>query len=630
VSSARSATRRQRLRYWFDNTMSRGTPALIGWLGLLSAVLVLLFGALLYLLAPGDLPGRDRSWSEALWTSLMHAMDPGTLSGDSGSTVFLLLGFVLTIGGLFIVSTLIGVLTTGLSDKLEDLRKGRSTVVETGHTAVIGWSDQIFTVVAELVEANASKRRSCVAILADRDKAEMDDELRARLGDTGRTRVVCRSGSPIEPTDLDLLSLDTARSIIVLSPPDEDADALVIKTLLALNNRTWRGRRPPIVASVADTGNLAAARLAGGPQTQIVDADDIAARLVVQSCRQSGLSVVYSDLLDFGGDEIYLHAEPRLTGRPYGEALFAYETATLIGLRRGDGSVLLNPPSDVEIQAGDQLVVIAEDDSVIRPGHDRPKVTADAIAPPNPRPAVPERTLLLGWNGRAPRIVRELDDFVAPGSVLQIAAAPDGGPAPELLAGPSRLTVNVKECDTTDRYALESLDVGTYDHVIVLADDRLEPQHADSRTLVTLLHLRDMEAHAGHRYSIVSEMNDDRNRRLAEVTEADDFVVSDKLISLLMCQLSENRHLGQVFGELFDAAGAEIYLKPATDYIRPDVPVTFATVIEAARLRGESAIGYRLHSGAAEPPSYGVRLNPRKDDIVTFTAQDRVIVLADE
>ncbi len=237
MSSTRSATRRQRLRYWFDNTMSRGTPALIGWLALLSAMLVVVFGVLLYLLTPDDLPEQNRGWTEALWTSLMHAMDPGTLSGDAGSTPFLVLGFAVTIGGLFIVSTLIGVLTTGLSNKLEDLRKGRSMVVESGHTAVIGWSDQIFTIIPELVEANASERRSCVAILADRDKAEMDDELRARLGGTGSTRVVCRTGSPIEPTDLDILSLDTARSIIVLSPPDDDADALVIKVLLALNNR---------------------------------------------------------------------------------------------------------------------------------------------------------------------------------------------------------------------------------------------------------------------------------------------------------------------------------------------------------------------------------------------------------
>jgi hypothetical protein len=50
-----TVTRRDRLR-WFDNTMSKGTPALIGWPAVLSAVLVLVFGTLVMLLAPDDLP----------------------------------------------------------------------------------------------------------------------------------------------------------------------------------------------------------------------------------------------------------------------------------------------------------------------------------------------------------------------------------------------------------------------------------------------------------------------------------------------------------------------------------------------------------------------------------------------
>jgi voltage-gated potassium channel Kch len=503
--------------------------------------------------------------------------------------------------------------------------------VETGHTAVIGWSDQIFTIIPELVEANASERDSCIAILGDRDKVEMEEELRSRLGDTGRTRIVCRTGSPIEPTDLDILSLDTARSIMVLSPAGDDPDAHVVKTLLALSNRTWRRRRPPIVAAVVETANLAAARLAGGSQTHVVDADDITARLVVQSSRQSGLSVVCTDLLDFGGDEIYLHSERRLTGFPYGEALFAFETASLIGLRRPDGSVVLNPPMDTQIVQGDELIVIAEDDSKISLVRGKPSFVPSAITGPHRRSETAERTLLLGWNNRAARIVRELDNYVARGSLLQVVTRRADGKerVDEAAVGLRALTVNFKEGDTTDRYALESLDVGTYDHIVVLADSELEPQHADSRTLVTLLHLRDMEARSGHRFSIVSEMNDDRNRRLAQVTKADDFVVGDKLISLLMTQLSENQHLGQVFQQLFEAAGSEIYLKPATEYIRPEQTVNFATVIESARIRAESAIGYRLQGGAKEPPAYGVVLNPGKEEPVTFGPLDRVIVLAE-
>ncbi|MFB9626519.1 CASTOR/POLLUX-related putative ion channel [Nonomuraea helvata] len=624
------ATRRERLRYWFDNSMSRGTPALIGWLALVTVVMVVVFAALSVVLADDDV---HNSWYEALWGSLMRAMDAGTMAGDNeaSSPAFTVLGFVITIGGLLIVSSLVGVLTTGLDNKLTDLRKGRSRIVESGHTALIGWSDQIFTIIPELVEANASESRSCIAILGDRDKLEMEEELRARVGDTGKTRIVVRSGSPIEPTDLDLLSLDTARSVIVLSPQGEDSDAHVIKTLLGLTNRNWRRRRPPIIASVTDTDNLVAAELAGGGHAQVVDTDDIASRLIVQTSRQSGLSVVCTDLLDFGGDEIYMRPEPKLTGFPYGEALFAYETASLIGIRRGDGSVVLNPPMNTEIQPSDEMIVVAEDDSTIRLVRSFPPVVQQAIAHPVRQPAPPERTLLIGWNSRAPKIVAEMDQYVAPGSTLNIAAdvMEDDDRLAQLKVGLRNLAVNVKECDTTSRITLEALEPGVFDHIIVLADDRLEGQHADSRTLVTLLHLRDLASRTGQRFPIVSEMNDDRNRRLAQVTKADDFVVSDKLISLLMTQLSENPHLGAVFRYLFDSDGSEIYLKPATDYVQPGVTVSFATLVASARMRGETAIGYRLQVESTSPPNYGVVLNPGKSEPVTLGPRDLVIVLAE-
>ena len=61
-----------------------------------------------------------------------------------------------------------------------------------------------------------------------------------------------------------------------------------------------------------------------------------------------------------------------------------------------------------------------------------------------------------------------------------------------------------------------------------------------------LLHMRHMQEKLGESYSIVTEMNDDANREVAEVTKADDFVVSTKLISLYLTKLSENRQLAEV------------------------------------------------------------------------------------
>ncbi|TQM69861.1 Castor and Pollux protein voltage-gated ion channel component [Actinomadura hallensis] len=624
----RRATRWDRVRYWFDRTMSKGTPALIGWLGLASAALVVVVATAAVVVAPDD-SADNGNWPGMVWRSLLRTLDPGTMGDDTGTGPFLGLMLLATVGGIFIVSSLIGVITTGLEGKIAELRKGRSRVVEHGHTVLLGWSEQVFTVVAELVEANQSKRKSCVAILANRDKVEMEDAIRDRVGDLGRTRIVCRTGDPLKIADVELVSPGTARSIVIVTPETEDADTRVIKVLLSLGSREWGRRRPHVVAAVHDSANLPAARLAGGENANVIDADDVAIRLIVQSHRQSGLSQVYTDLLDFAGHEFYMRREPALAGTTFGDALSAYELGIPSGLRRADGTVLLNPPMDTVIRTDDEVIVLAEDDLLIRLASDpAPPVKEAAIATATPRAPEPERTLMLGWNHRAPKIIELLDEFLAPGSALTVAA-PREDPTGRLRPR-TNLAVDFVRAEPTDRPSLEALDVGSYQHIIVLSEEGVDHKSADARTLVTLLHLRDMEDALGDPFSIVSEINDDANREIAQVTKADDFVVSEKLISLMLTQLSENRYLYDVFVDLLDPAGSEIYLKPACDYLVPGEEADFATLTESARRRGEVALGYRLTEHFHEPPDYGVVLNPDKTAPLTLAADDRVIVLAED
>ncbi|MGH3716098.1 MAG: CASTOR/POLLUX-related putative ion channel [Micromonosporaceae bacterium] len=623
-------TFRRRFRYWFDNTMSRGTPALIGWLGVVVLVLVLIGAVAMALTGPKEI--TSKGVPEATWQSLMRVLDPGTVTGDAESWIFRALSLGVTFGGILIFSALIGVLTTGLDAKLAELRKGRSVVLEEDHTVILGWSDQVFTIISELAEANANQRRAAIAILADRDKVEMEDEIRSKVADTRTTKVVCRTGDPIDPDDIKLVNVDSSRSIIVLPSDDDDPDAHLVKTLLAITNAP--GRRPEpyhIVAAVTRSENLAAAKLAGGHETYLVDVCDVTARLIVQTCLQSGLSVVHSSLLVYEGDEIYMQEQPELTGWSFGDVLHAYRTSTVLGLV-ADGKVRLNPPMHTRMRPGDQVIAISEDDDTVVLSPHPPVIDQHAITAVHGQPNAPERTLILGWNVRAPLIVQQLDAYVTRGSEIHLVTEqPDAGLYLSNLApGLQHAAVNLKGADGADRAVLEALDVGKFDHVIALCRDDLEPQLADSRNLVTLLHLRDMEQRIGGRFSVVSEMADDRNRTLAQVTKADDFVVGEKLISLLMTQISENRKLADVFADLFDPDGSEIYLKPAGYYVRLGGPVSFYTVVEAARRRGEVAVGYRLASQAREAPMFGVVINPDKTSQLTLTPDDRIIVLAED
>jgi len=226
-----------------------------------------------------------------------------------------------------------------------------------------------------------------------------------------------------------------------------------------------------------------------------------------------------------------------------------------------------------------------------------------------------------------------LEAYVAPGSAITVVAdLPDVEAAAGLDYSHLRNQhVSFQTGDTTDRRTLDALEILSYQHVIVLGyTDHLGHQEADGRTLITLLHLRQIEVNSGISLSIVSEMLDVRNRELAQVTQADDFIVSDKLISLLLAQVAENKNLNALFSDIFDSDGSEIYLKPAMDYVALGQPVNFYTVVEAARRRGEVALGYRQAAFAqSTEKQYGIVLNPRKSASVAFTHQDCLIVAAE-
>jgi ion channel POLLUX/CASTOR len=636
----RQVTFRDRVRYRFDNIMARGPIALVGWLGLASALLVIVTSLIVRLATGGDLSLRD-----ILWNVLFQALTPNPVAPDAGPGVFLFAMLFITFGSLFMVSILIGVLTTGIEGRLQSLRKGRSFVVEMNQTLILNWSPKIFTVISELVEANKNRVKPRIVILADKDKVEMEDEIRAQIPDTHKTKVICRTGNPLVLSDLEIVNPHNARSIIILAPTDSpDPDSEVIKTILALtNNPNRRKDTYHIVAEIADPKNLAVARMVGKHEAELIVTGDLISRIIVQTSRQSGLSIVYTELLDFGGDEIYFQEEPALVGKTFGDSLLAYEDSTVIGLRPKGSSPLLNPPMSTRIQSGDQVIAISEDDDTIKLSSligswdnldQLLSIDRSAIHNAPRSVAKPERTLILGWNGRAPAIVAGLDQYVAPQSEIKIVAdmAVSADDIEQMQSAVRNQKITFQEDDTTDRALLDGLSINKFDQIIVLSySDTLGQQEADARTLITLLHLRDMSERGNYAVRVVSEMLDVRNRELAEVTKADDFIVSNKLTSLMLSQVSENKELNAVFADMFDPEGSEIYLKPASDYIDLGKSINFYTVVEAARSRGHVALGYKLaaHMGDAAQ-AYGVVVNPDKSSKVTFNQDDRIVVVAED
>lgn len=614
------------LAYKFDNIMSKGIASLIGLLAVASLVFIALISAVVVIfeLYP---PGNSLGFAEVFWGALLRTLDPGTMGQDSG------LGFrgamlAVTLSGIILVASLIGVISTAFNSKVEQLRKGRSRVIETEHTVILGWNSKVFHILHEICIANESRKSPAIVILADRDKVGMEDEIHSRLKNVGKTRIVVRSGDPMSLIDLELTSHRDARSVVILAQDDrENSDSITIKTALALVNSPKRkSGKYHIVGEIIDPANLEAANLVGGDEAHWVLGQELISRLIVQTSRQSGLSSVFTELLDFEDSEFYLLNAPELVGCSYGELVLRFSQGCLLGVISGD-EVQLNPAIERIYQNGELLLLVALDDSQISIAPTA-EVDSTAILSSKRPSRAPEKTLVLGTSPTLESILREMSAYVAASSQVVIV---DDHVQLE-VENFENMSVVAVQADPTSRKTLEDLDVAGFDHIVVLADRaRFGIQHSDARTLMSLLHLRELAKKAGASLNIVSEMLDDHNRELAESTDADDFIVSDKLVSLMLAQLEENAELAHVFSALLSSEGSEVRLHPVEWYVRLGVPVDFNTLVAAAIGQGDSAIGLNLpnakeHSGA----HYGVRLNPSRTEKLVFQEGDKVVVLTNE
>ena len=614
-----------RLRYKFDAALSRGPSVVIAYLGVITLAVILLASLVLTVFQLKGINGEPQKEGllENFWLAMTRVLDPGTFSGEAGWPTRLIM-LLVTLSGIFIVGSLIGLIANSVDQQIEELRKGRSTVIESDHTLILGWSGRVPAIVSELVIANESRKKSAVVILADVDKTEMEETLRAAIEDTKTTRIVCRSGEPWATKNLEMVNLAGARSVVIVGAGQ---DTSTVKTLLAIRSARSAEGAPPlkahVVAEVVDNDTSISLKSLLGDELVTVSSDSVVAELTAQACRQRGLSGVFRELLDFDGDELYFAPFPELVGKTYAEAQLAFEKCAVMGVLTAEG-VQLNPPANTVIGAGHQLIAVVEDDSLFLVGASTVVATVQECEDPE-HTDEPRRIVIVGWSGLGPRVIAELDEFLDARTTIELMVDPELVDA-ELVRSQvhtRNVTLEVSELGGGPEVIAAHAARRSFHEVIVLGyRNAMSDDEADARTLLTLLAFNQVRQHDDvGPVRIVAEMLDQRNAALAEATGVDDFVVSDELTSLMLAQLSERAELSQVFDDLFDREGCSIELRKAPLYGAQHAR-SFADIVATASSKGHSAIGYRTANSGQ------VVVNPSKSAAVNLQRDDEVLVIA--
>jgi hypothetical protein len=681
------ASWRERLRYRVDNFLARGSGALF-----LALVVAFLAAFFLFVVVRGVInlvtpdpksgvfqqadpdkrpeggepadpekkaeegekatPDEKPGFGKEIWTAFLQVSDPGAMTEDNDSPIQIKLAAVLAaFTGVVIFSALVAFLTTALTQAIDQLKQGHSRVLESGHTLILGWGPRVSEILRELAEANESEKDPCVTILADQGKEAMDTYLGLHFKGRKSTRVVTRSGPIASLESLDRVSAVTAKSAIVLATcgpaatEDEKqaSDAQVIKAVLALDLKVGTRDDFTIVAEIFSPRNRRVVEGITPGRVVVVNTEEILAKIMVQTSRTSGLSVVYSELLSFIGSELYFH-KAEWDGVTFGESQFHFPDGVPIGVRTADGTLLIRPEPSTVMGDDDEVLIIAQDDSTI---DFRPK----PVAQPNDRPLPKtvaerrrERMLMLGWSPKAPIITSEYADYVLEGSQMDVVIR---GPSEErrkeiadLWAGLDSVQVTLIDKDPLDSAELESLNPFDYNNIVILPqrpDEEMDAERTDAETIVLLLHLRGMQRKREKKglpteTKILTEVLDSQNQDLICKAGVNDFLISSRMVSMIFAQLSEEPKMVEVYDNLFQEEGSEIYVKPASLYFA-DLPqtVTYADLMALAQKRdGEVCIGYKLKSLEQDAgKNFGVSLIPPKDMKVKITADDALVVVAE-
>ncbi|KAJ9461348.1 Ion channel CASTOR [Diplonema papillatum] len=649
-----------RLDYWFSASAYSKPLSLL----FLTVFLIVLGGILMYFV-------KTETVGSAMWHAWAFIADSG-VHAEEQETGARIVALMLTIGGMLVFALVIGLISDAISDRFDSLKQGKARVIETGHTLILGWSDKTLPLIREIANANESlvkEGKSCaIVVLAEMDKEVMEQEVRDSNINLRGSIVVCRKGNATVLHDLQHVSAKTARSVIVLSSVGmsaDEADSRSLRVVLCLVGLQYQ--QGHITVEVADVDNSELVHIIGGDLVETVVAHDFIGRLIVQSSRQPGLAPILERVLGFEGCEFYMEEWPGLIGKKFSEVLFCFDEAIPLGVRLPDthpdepGSTRLNPPDNFVIEAGMQIIVLAEDDDSYHPCElpfvKYPPKTKKVTGQHKPPPKC-EKVLFIGWRRDLADMLHELDSAVAQGSELTIFSTVPEEAREEKLNANGRdthtnllnLTLRHVTGNPVMRHQLEKLPVEEYDSIFILADEEYEAdmEIADGRSLTSLLLIHDIRSQrrpskdGGFRrrnwvaestksrapkedgsFAVVSEVLDPRTRSLINMARVSDYVMSNEMVSAALAMVAECRDVNSILKELLSNEGNEIYVRPCEDFIPLNKELSFWEVMSIVRCHNCVLMGYRSDDEPVLNPIDKAR--PRK-----WSKGDKLVVLAED
>ena len=605
----KKATFKERFSYWFDNKMSGGSLSLIKLLAVVSIGIVIVIAVLIFLLGLSE----DGGFLSALWNSLATVINAWMPFYEDGGPGYLLFMAAASVVGLLVTSILIGIIASAIEEKVNDLKRGTSRVLEEGHFVVLGFYPGEYTLLRQLALAAGGEPR-CIVVAGEMEQEEMEQYVRDNIDVPGNVRILCRTVDLFDPCALERCAVSSCRTVII-SPTDDFRTAKALLAVSAIINGEGGAR---VCAVVSKLAYVFPPSIAEKHHITTLQTHETIARIIAHSCTQPGLADTFREVFNFEGSELYAKQFPDADGRLFADVLLRMDGGVPIGVAR-NGTVRINPPSDMVIEAGDSILFFAA-------SREAPYLTEAAALPPVQPVTVQvsggsEGTIaVIGANESLSIILREL-----PENISHVILA-DGGrgyrdEAEGIAEERGSFLLSFYDEEAPQSTMLMDL-AKRASSIVVLSDHEKDDDDADMESIFLLMNLRDIRTRCGLTYNITSEMCREANHSLMITDDNTDFVVASDMASLILAQMAESPELFSVFGELLSNEGNELYLKKA-GRLGCSGEKTVAEIRRTALAQGYIVIGCKDVRNRSS-------FNPRLGDVIRLREDDSLIVIGQD
>ena len=565
------------IKYRIDRMLNKGLFYQL--MLLVFAIIILLLIVSIFIIIVFQYPAK-----RAFWDSLMQFIDTGNISSVEGSFGLVITFLMVTFIGVCGWGSLIAMINKALQDRINNLSKGNAFIMEKNHAIILGYGEEALTIVEEFIMAKVKT----IIILSEHNV----DVIRKRISfikGYKKTNIIIREGSSSRIENIKLLNISKSSSISIINNDDTESlnILLALKKIISkyeLENKinicvlVHEEDTIEIIKSIEDKNFV----------IHIIYKYEILYKLIAQSIIYTGLSNVYEDLFSNDGNVFYIETDHDFDNHTFEDAALKYldKGMILLGITKEDRSQLLIPKHDNILKKENRLVVLSRnnnDDSI----KEYPDIKPNIIKYKN-------NILLICEEKRYEEIIKEISEYMENHNIRMLSY--------DLI----------KSQKNKYKFMLEKLKKEEITKIVLISEDNI----TDVKSINILLIIRQIIRKENLNIAILSLLNSIQKRNLIYSDDVRDFIVSGKLIGMLMAQASLSSNILYIFYGLLSKNGKDIIMSPYSDYFKE--PKTFKEVYLSLLNKKIILIGVKRYNDVILNPNNECLLD-NKDEIIIIT-----------